>query len=225
VVGPTWHSGPISTALKERTIRAAMPPERQASVHVYPGDYVNLVDRLGTRTGNDEIDAENSTYWHDAFEVLDDDPVVIAIAQLGPQEYGPALEASGGAEYSSGVAILAGPQPDPSANVSIDLPGPVPATELGFLQAGFLLAVLGLAGLGWTVWFLGAGRTDPIRVLSLAPAVGCAALMIPAVLVAKLFSTGVGGTTGIAIWLGVTLGGGAVAAWSVLRERRERLEE
>jgi hypothetical protein len=225
VVGPTWHSGPISTALKERTIRAAMPPQRQEDVHVYPGDYMNLVDRLGTRTGNDEIDAANSPYWQDAFEVLDDDPVVIAISQLGPEEYGPALEASGGAEYSSGVAILAGPQPDPAANVSIDFPGPVPATELGFLQAAFLLAALGLAGLGWTVWFLGGDRTDPIRVLSLSPAVGCAALMIPAVLVAKLFSTGVGGTTGKLIWVAVTFGGGAVAALSVLRERRQRVEE
>jgi hypothetical protein len=61
----------------------------------------------------------------------------------------------------------------------------VPTTEAGVLQAVALVALMGLAGLGWAMWFLGTGAR-PLVVLSVAPAAGAAVLMFGALVVAKL---------------------------------------
>jgi len=183
-VGPHGSSGPISISLKERTVRAGLAPEHQEQVVVVPGEPADLLAGRFTRLPNPEFNSHNRVFFDAGVAALRSGAPIVFPQALGPLEWGRAL-ARGSSTLTPGVALLRGPPPSDSHPLS---PAPlevVPATRVGVLQAIALVAVLGLAGLGWTVWFLGTGAR-PVVVLSLAPTVGAAMLILAALVTTKL---------------------------------------
>ncbi len=81
------------------------------------------------------------------------------------------------------------------------------------LWGAAILVLLGLAGWGWSVAFLGRGVGLDV-VSGLAPAVGAAVLMVGG-LVATKFGIRLGGPGGVATYLIVTVAGAAGAVWTV----------
>jgi hypothetical protein len=212
LVGPRGASGPISVALKERTIRAALPPHLQEDAYVYPGLPQYLLAGRRTPVGDPEIDRANLPYWERVQPVLNEQPTLIAVRALGPEVYDLALE-SGAAQLSPGTALLRGHQP-----ASFEAPPvvrPVPTVEVGVLWAAAAFAVMAVAGVGWTVWLLGDGAPT-LAVVSLTPAVGAGALIIGALAAAKI-GIRLAGTGGRAVFIIVAVAGAAVAAISARR--------
>jgi hypothetical protein len=215
-VSPTGASGPISVALKERTIRAALPADRQVDAHVYPGEPANLLDGRPTRTGLPEFDDANLPYWEDVRALLRETPFppVVVIEALGAREHRQALGELDGTEIAPGTVLL---NARPPADLEPPTPvSPVPTTEVGLVWAALIAAALFLSGLGWTVWFLGPGAA-PITVVSLAPAVGAGMLILGGLVAAKTAGR-LGGAVGIGT-LAVTAALGGILAIGSARRR------
>jgi hypothetical protein len=217
-VGPTGASGPISVPLKERTIRAALPPDRQVDAHVYPGEPGNLLDGRPTRTGLPEFDEANLPYWEDVRALLREVPTppVVVIEALGPREHREALVELDGVEIAPGTALLNARPPgdlEPPPPVS-----PVPSTEVGLVWAVLIVAALSLSGSGWTAWFLGPGAGS-LTIVSLAPAVGTGMLILGGLVAAEAAGR-LGGGVGIGTFLVTAALGWALALASARRRRR-----
>jgi hypothetical protein len=219
LVGPRGSSGPISTDLKERTIRAALPPERQVSTHVYPGEPADLLaGRTSPVTGPQAaaINGENAPFWRDVLGILSRDPPILVARQLAPMEFGVALNQLGAQRIAPGLALLRGPQP-PAA---LAAPAPlhaVPRTVVGLLEAVAIVLLLGVAGLGWTVWFLGP-RARALTIVSLAPTAGAGMVMLGA-LVTATAGFHLAGPPGVVTLIAVTAIGSALALRPVRRRQ------
>ena len=211
-VKPQGPFGPISTAEKERTIRAGMPPDRQEDVHVYPGSVRNLLAGRFTPVSNAEANGENRTYWRDVRAVLHRHPAILVLSAFSPSPRGFLYQ------IAPGVALIQGPR-----HVAVPAVGhvAVATTETGVLQAILLAALLGIAGLGWTAWFLGR-EPDPLTLISLAPAVGVGIVLLASLLTAKT-GLALGGSAGVATFVVVALAGGALALlrWKLRTERAD----
>lgn len=209
MVSPVGASGPISTALKERTIRAALPPDRQEDVRVFPGSPADLLAGRPSLVGNEEVDEANLPYWEEVRAVLPLDPAVLVLEALGSREHAESVDKLGATGIAPGVAVLRGPLP--SAFRAPDPVRPVPTTEVGTAWAVLILLLLALAGAGWTAWFLGPAPV-PVVAVSLAPAVGAGMLSLGG-LVAAVAGLPPGGATGVAIFALVTVAGAALALY------------
>ena len=219
VVSPIGPFGPISTAQKERTIRAAVSPDRQELVHVFPGEAGDLLAGRRTLVASPDVNRENLTYWQDVRSVLSSHPPVLVLEQLGEREFQMAAENHDATKVAPGVVVLsAASTPQPVARLAPLRP--VPRTEVGLARAIGLVVLLGIAGLGWAIWFLGVG-TRALTVLSLSPAVGAATLMLGALGTAKA-GFALGGAPGIATYAAVTVLGGGLALGSRIRLDRQR---
>jgi hypothetical protein len=183
-VGPLGSSGPISISLKERTIRAALAPEHQEQVFVVPGEPADLLAGRFTRVPSREANDHNRPFFDDGAAALRGGAVIVVPQAFGDREFQRAVNQEDASLVAPGVALLRGPAPAPEI-AAPPLLQVVPTTEAGLLHAVALVALLGLAGLGWTMWFLGAGAR-PLVVLSVAPAAGAAVLMFGALVIAKL---------------------------------------
>jgi hypothetical protein len=183
-VGPNGSSGPISISLKERTIRAALDPGHQEQVFVIPGEPADLLAGRFTRVPSQETNDHNRPFFDDGAPALRGGAAIVAPQAFGDREFRRAVNQEDASEVAPGVALLRGPAP----SSPLSAPPPlqvVPTTEAGVLQAVALVALLGLAGLGWAMWILGTGAR-PLVVLSVAPTVGAAVLMFGALVLAKL---------------------------------------
>jgi hypothetical protein len=220
VVSPIGPFGPISTAQKERTIRAAMPPDRQESVHVFPGEPGDLLAGRRTLVASPDVNRENLTYWQDVRPVLASHPPVVVLEELGEREFQEAAQNYGATKIAPGVLVIpSGATPQQVARLG-EL-HPVPPTEVGLGRAVALAFLLGVAGLGWASWSLGPG-SGALTILSLAPAAGAAVLILGALATVKA-GFALGGAAGIATYAAVTVLGGALALGSrVRRDRRKR---
>ncbi|HXJ62487.1 MAG TPA: hypothetical protein VNN79_01930, partial [Actinomycetota bacterium] len=175
-VGPLGSSGPISISLKERTIRAALAPEHQAQVVVIPGEPADLVAGRFTQVKSTEANDHNRPFFDDGASVLRSGAAIVLPHALGDKEFRVAVNQDGAKVIAPGVALLRGPPPASA----IGAPPPlhvVPTTRAGALQAIALIVLLGVAGLGWALWFLGP-NARPLTVLSLAPTAGAAVLIL-----------------------------------------------
>jgi hypothetical protein len=220
VVSPIGPFGPISTAEKERTIRAAIAPDREESVFVFPGEPGDLLAGRRTIVASPDVNRENLTYWDHVRPVLAAKPPVIILEQLGEREFQQAAQNFGATKIAPGVVVISrGSTAPPVARVAPL--HPVPPTELGLARAAALVGLLGLAGLGWASCFAGP-ESRALTLLSLAPAVGAGVLILGSLVTAKA-GFALGGSAGKATYAAVTLLGGAFAVASRLRSGlRER---
>jgi hypothetical protein len=205
VVSPVGPFGPISTPEKERVIRAAISPSRQRDVYVYPGTLADLLaGQTTSKVGNAGIDAENRPYWIVVHSVFSPTTPVLSLQAFAPPD-------AAGRPVAPGVLLVRGPtRVVPRLGQLL----PVPITEVALARAILLALLLGLAGIGWTLWFLGRG-SKPVLILSLAPAVGAGVLVLASLVTAKA-GLDLGGSAGIATFALVAVAGGAVA---VLRRK------
>jgi hypothetical protein len=197
--------------LREREIRMALPPGRQVDLHVFVGTPADLL--AGRRTPDTGLRVQiNRPYWEDVARVLPRHPPVLVLRAMGEDEFSDAV-AMGAPVIGQGVALLQGPRPARPL-VEGPLPDGVPgvATALGW--ALVLLALLAVAGAGWTALIL-ARSARPVTFVSLAPLVGTGALSLGAFAATEL-GVRLHGAGGVGIYLAVTMGG-AISALVVAR--------
>ncbi len=154
LVGPLGSSGSISVALKERTIRAALPPSFQERAFVVPGEPADLLAGRFTRVPNPDTNAHNLPYWQAARTALAAGAPVLVPEELGPKEFAAATTKLGAPVIAPGVALLRGPRPAAALPAVAPL-RPVPTSERGLFDGLVLVVLLAAAGWGWTRWFLG----------------------------------------------------------------------
>jgi hypothetical protein len=216
-VGPLGSSGPISISLKERTVRAALAPGHQERVFVVPGEPADLLSGRFSRVPSDEFNDHNRPFFDDGRGALRSGAPIVIPEALGQLEFKRAVNQEAARVVAPGVAVLRGPPPGTHIGARPPLQI-VPTTETGMLQAVALVMLMGIAGLGWALWFLGTGAR-PLTVLSLAPAVGAGMLILGALVTTKLgFHPAEG--PGVVTTLVVALAGFAVAAGGWVRTRR-----
>jgi len=209
VVGPLGPAGLVSVPLKERTIRAGFPSDRQVDLHIFVGEPADAL--AGRRTYvSPPIDRETQPYWDDVKALLGARPPMIVLKSMGPKQFDAAV-GLGAAVVAPGVALIQGTEP-PEPLAEPPPPRPVPRTAYGLIWGSVLLLLMGAAGAGWSRAMV--GRTAPPEVLwSIAPAVGAAALMLGALVAAKL-GVRLAGVGGVATYAVVAIGGGVVALFA-----------
>jgi hypothetical protein len=211
LVGPLGSSGSISVALKERTIRAALPPSVQERVYVVPGEPTDLLAGRFTRVPNPDVNAHNLPYWQTARPVLAGHPPVLVLQELGPMEFQQATAQLEAPVVAPGVALLQGPRPA-SPLPAVQPLRPVPRSLVGLMWGVLVVVLLAAAGFGWSWWFLGPGAT-PLLTVSLSPAVGAGMLVLAGLVTAKAGLL-LGGPAGVITFAVVAVAGLVVAAWS-----------
>jgi hypothetical protein len=214
LVGPLGGAGVLSIPLKERTIRVALTPDRQGDLHLFVGEPEDLLAGRRTVFAGSATDRAALPYWTDVRTVLPLRPPVVILQRFAPGQFERALHDLGATEIGPGAALLQGPPPTLPLEPA-PLQAPVPTIESGLIWAAVILALLGLAGLGWTAMLVGP-HLGPEVAVALSPAVGSAVLMLAAIPVARA-GIGVGGAVGVAFFVGLSLVGWA---WSVARSRR-----
>jgi len=210
---PPPGAGPYQGPLAERSIRVGLTPFRQTDAHFYVGDLQNLLADRRTILGDALADRIDLSYWEDTSAILAGRPPVIVLEEFNDHAY-EAATAAGATVVGPGVAVLHGPAPVQLLPAG-DEPDGVPPFAAGLFWAAALLALLALAGAGWTRAMIGRAAAPELFV-SLAPALGAAALIL-----AGLFATEVGvrpgGTGGIAVYVFATAAGFGVARWRSTR--------
>ncbi len=205
LVGPLGSSGPISISLKERTVRAGLAPQSQERVFVVPDEPADALAGRFSHAGDRAVNDHNRLFFDLGKDALRSGAPIVVPEALGPKEFRAATKAHGARVVAPGMAVLRGPSAalGPSGPLHV-----VPATEAGTLWAVVLVVLLGVAGLGWTAWFVGPGAR-PLTLLSLAPSVGAAMLVLGALVTVKL-GLHPAGPAGVATFA-VAAGGGFVA--------------
>ena len=182
LVDPLGPAGVLSIPLKERTIRVAMPPDRQTDVHVYAGEPRALLAGRRSFVGRDRVDAAALPYWTDVRPLLRAKPPVLILDAFAQDEFATAVNELGAREIGPGVALLQGPSPARTLR-QVPLPTPVPGVGGSVLWVAVLLVLLLVAGWGWASVFV---PHSPARIrIAVAPAFGAATLMIGSLLTAK----------------------------------------
>lgn len=207
LVSPAGKAGVLSVALKERTIRMALPPERQPDLYLFVGDPADLLAGRRTPVGARTAEA-TAEYWEPVRTVLPRKPPVLILQAMAGEQYREAAGRLGARVIAPGVALLRGPPPARALAAAVP-PRLVPSVRAGVLWGALLLVLLGLAGGGWAVVLL--GRDAPVEALvGVAPAAGAAVVILVATVPARL-GVGVGGWLGIALFVAVA-GAGWIAA-------------
>jgi hypothetical protein len=212
LVGPFGDAGLLSVPLKERNIRAGLPPDREVDAHFFVGEPADLL--AGRRTHvSGPVDQATQPYWDDVRAVLPEHPPALTLQATGSAEFDAAV-AAGAPVIAPGVALLQGPPP-PAPIAEAPVPKPVPRTFPGLLWGGLLLVLLGAAGLGWAEAILGSDAPVEAR-WSVAPAAGAAAVILAGLAAVKL-GVRLGGPGGVATYAAVVVVGAVAALW---RRRR-----
>ena len=205
----------------ENVIRASMPPERIADVHVYVGTLADQQAGRPTVRGDEQFDALSRTYLaaiRDAETRTSENPVTFVLQPFAPPEYSRA-QASGmslgdGAVLVRSQDVVAGTP----TRVAYDALAPA-SPSLILITALGVLALVFVAGFGWAR----SAISHPVDALALAPAFGAAALLLGAIVFERL---GLALTwPGAAVISAVVAAGGYALWWwrrhRFLREIRE----
>jgi hypothetical protein len=176
----------------ENVIRAAVPPERIADVHVYVGTLADDEANRPTVRGDPQFDALSRTYLaaiHDAETQTSQNPVTFVLQPFAPTAFASArhsgLVLGNGAVLMNPQEVVAGkPMPRPYDTLESSSPLLTVATALG------MLALVFAVGIGWAR----AAISHPIESFALAPAFGAAALLLGGIVAERLdvALTGVG---------------------------------
>jgi len=200
LVSPFGPAGVISIPLKERTIRVALPTDREEPAYFFAGEPSDMLAGRRTIVPNARIDQAIDPYWEALRPVLPRRPPVLVLRRFAPNEFREAL-AGGAPEIGPGVALLRG-TPPAHPLMAEPLPPAVPRLGVGIVWGAVLLALLWAAGVGWAVAMV--GRDAPPEVWwTLAPAAGTAVLMIGGLVAAKL-GVRLAGPGGVVTYLVVT---------------------
>ncbi len=218
LVSPFGPAGTESVALKERTIRAALPADRQEGLHLFVGTLADFAAGRRTLTPNPAMNAATLPYWDDVRTRLGPDTPSFVLRSFAPAEFA-ALPTSA-TPVAPGVAAVRGGGPiGGAAQEQRRLPEPpvgYPGALGSAIWAAAFLVVLWTAGLGWTLAVTGWGAPAAVRI-GLAPAVGAAALILAGTVVSRAGAS-LGGATGWLVWIVTAGAGGAVAI--VVRVRK-----
>jgi hypothetical protein len=217
LVGPFGRAGVLSVPLKERTIRVGLPPERQTGLHLFVGDPEDLLAGRCTRFEGPKTQAAAEPYCAEVLPALRiAEAPVIVLRTFAPKQFDRSVRELGAVEVVPGVALLrpaslgTGPAPTPPPE-----PPAVLTVGCSVLWGAAILVLLGFAGWGWTVAFLGRGVGLDV-VSGLSSAVGAAVLMLGG-LMADTLGVRLGGPGGIVTYLAVSLAGFLLAVWTVRR--------
>ncbi|HXJ62533.1 MAG TPA: hypothetical protein VNN79_02160, partial [Actinomycetota bacterium] len=178
------HHAPLSVPRFGNELRAVLPPDRIRDVHLFvgrPGDY--LAGRP-TATGDPLHNAMSARYLRDLRAALKGTgrlPVAFVLAPMNERNYDGPVASGDATEVLPGVAVV-GPAPALYATRSpADTGGPT-SPWLIVVFAAAALAVLWVAGAGWSCAALGRG----VAWVAAAPAFGIAALVLIGVAVDRL---------------------------------------
>jgi hypothetical protein len=208
LISPYGPAGTISVPLEERTIRVGLEPGQQTSAYFFAGDPADAVAGRRTFVPNPKINRTIDPYWRAVRPVLASKPSILILKALAPRQFQEAVGEMGAQTIGPGVALVQG-TPPPASLAADPVPPAVPGVRAGVLWGVALLALLGVAGVGWTRAMM--GRDAPPEVLwCLSPAMGTGAVMLGALLAAKL-GVELGGPGGTATYL-VVAGLGFAAA-------------
>jgi hypothetical protein len=189
-------------ALRERMIRMVLPPDRQQDLHVFVGSPSDLL--AGRRTlFLPEFNRVIAPFWDDVSRILPLHPPVLVLQSMGEDEFTQAISMASPV-IGPGVALLQGPRPARGLSEG-PLPNGVPSVPVAILRAVVLLALVSVAGIGWTRLILGdAGRSEVF--VSLVPLVGTGMLLLGG-FVATEAGVRLQGAGGIATFAAVALVG------------------
>ncbi|HEY3209462.1 MAG TPA: hypothetical protein VGL18_06655 [Actinomycetota bacterium] len=175
--------GSLSAVLKERTIRMGLSPQRQLDAHFFVGALPDLL--RGQRTPAPDERAEQFTrrYWEDVRPLLATQPAVVILRAMAQAEYREAIS-MGARVVAPDVTVLRGPAP-PGEIAAAPLPKEVPSLLPGIGYGLAVLALLWVAGAGWTRALVGP-RHAPETLAAMAPVMGTAMLMLGGLAAAEL---------------------------------------
>jgi hypothetical protein len=216
-VSPFGPAGTLSAALKERTLRAALPPQAQERFHMVAGSPGHLIADGDPLAGLAPAMREAVLpYWRDAQPFLSRVTVraFLFLRAFNPSEFPQDAAQPGVRTLGPGVVLAAAGKPPAPIDVpaqTIAYPGAVRAA----VWAIVILLLLAAAGYGWTMLVVGNQR-DPAVVFGLTPAVGAAAVVIVGSVVSRA-GAGVGDVVGWLVWGATAIGG--LAAARLMRPR------
>ena len=178
-------------------------------MYLYSGRLSNLLAGRPTLTSDPLQNQATLPYWNQTRLVLPLHPPILMLDAFDTQDFGAARQ-QGGRLLAPGVVLLGGLAPVPAGGLhAATLPRLVPNPLVAFVWAAVILLLLFVAGLGWARAFVDPG-SPPEVVVGLAPAVGAGMLILGA-LPPALAGVGLGGVTGVAVFVVVTAAGWALA--------------
>ena len=214
IVGPEGSAGHYTAVLRERMIRMELPADRQAGLRIFPGNPADLLVGRRTITGDSRTDQVTLSYWRAVAAILPEQPPILLVQELGRDEFGQGT-GLGAPVIAPGVILVRGPPP---ARPLAEAPAPdASVTVISFLEGIALLALLWVAGSGWTALLLGREPPPEVRV-SLTPVIGMGALLLGGFVATEL-GLRMHGVGGPAVYAVVTLSGWA-AGWRTVGLRR-----
>jgi hypothetical protein len=187
-----------------RRIRAELPARLALRTTVYLGDPDRLLAGEPTITGSSTFDRLSRETWRSVRPLLRGDPVIV-ILRSQFRDFDRAVHAHPAWGTVGWAAIVAGPSP--SAALERPRVPDLPASGELILRWAASLAVITLAGVGWTARLAGG---SPAMRIATAPATGLALIVI-AGLVAERIAVRTGEAGGIVTVLAVVLLGVAAA--------------
>jgi hypothetical protein len=187
IMGPTDFT---NAGLTGHTARAALPPDRLASLYLYVG---TPQDYLAHRAIDTDV---SRSYFRAIGPLYAQNPVAVELASFDPQGFAGWAAQHPETVVAPHIAVLGGPV-HPMALASDAPPvDPIPWWRLGLLAIGATTA-LALVGLGWTLWAF-RRWLRPVELLGAAPAVGVAALVVVGSIVDR-FGLRLDGAVGAAV--------------------------
>jgi hypothetical protein len=206
-VSPFGPAGTLSAALKERTLRAALPPDAQQRFHMVAGSLGHLIADGDPLAGLSPAMREAVLpYWRDADRFLSGAKAHawLFLRAFNPSEFPQDIAQPGVRSLGPGVVLTAAGRPP--------APIAVPATTNAYAGAAgaafwaiVSLLLLAAAGYGWTRFIVGS-EGDAAVVFGLTPAVGAAVLVLVGSVVSRV-GAGLGGAVGWMVWVATAVGG------------------
>lgn len=184
-----------------RRFRAALPADLIDETTVYLGDPdVLLAGRPSFRRDLPMYDAWSREAWRAVAPLLDDDPTVLVVRPYHDGARALAIEHPGWV-VNPWLLVARGSLSDVAAD---PVPRAAPGWEALLRWTASILALIGVVGSGWAMWF---AKDDRLAGLALAPAVGLALLVVAGIVLEGGFDVRAAGPGGRWVAAGLVLTG------------------
>lgn len=204
-------------ALMYHMVRVGLPAERIGRAYLYAGSPRDYLAHRPTGAPGTEGRSISDRYLQKMRPTYARRPVAVLLAAFDEPYFRSWVAARPETVVAPDVAVVLGPRPASAP------PAPAPLEPMRSVPLGLLavasLAVLALAGGGWTMALLGRWLR-PVEAVALAPAVGIAAVVVVGVVLDRLGVrlAGAGGLAALAVALASGWG------WFALRARSPGLD-